>query len=75
MPLPAMLRHYRERARYSQEEAAVLIGCTAQTIDNWERGKAAPHVSKLGALVRAWRIPAYRLRDALLLAATIQPTR
>lgn len=47
--LGEILRDLRERKGWTQEHVADLIGTTARTVGNWERGETSPR-NKLGAL-------------------------
>jgi DNA-binding XRE family transcriptional regulator len=44
------LRTHRERLGLSAAEMASLIGVSAQSLYNWELGKASPRASQMGAI-------------------------
>lgn len=43
------IRRARETYRMTQEELAVLLGVSARTVSNWERGSTVPR-NRIGAL-------------------------
>lgn len=55
-PLPAALRGWRTRLRWTQARAAEHMGCSLRTYENWEQGYKAPRhpiaVRKLMKLTR-----------------------
>ena len=54
--LPAALERARERAHYSQEEAASALGVSRAMISYWESGKRNPNDRQLGALASIYGI-------------------
>lgn len=54
--LHGRLREIRAIKGFSSDELAKLIGCTGQTILNWENAKSAPTVRQLVDLANALAI-------------------
>jgi len=48
--VPKGLRSHRDRLGFSAAEYGKLVGVSAQSIYNWERGAASPRVSQLAVL-------------------------
>ena len=46
------LKHYRERRRFTQEEAATKLGVSVRTLQNWEIARNMPRGFGLSALLR-----------------------
>ena len=57
------LKTAREMKRYTQEEAAKLIGVSVDTLGNYERGKSYPDVPGYGCILPA--LPPGLFRPAL----------
>lgn len=51
------LKTAREMKRYTQEEAAKLIGISTDTLGNYERGKSYPDVPVLRKIEELYGIP------------------
>lgn len=52
------MRAARVNAGYTQAEAAVLIGVSAATIQNWENGDTIPAWDKVIVIERVYKWPA-----------------
>lgn len=52
-----VIRIYRKREGFTQEELAKLIGVSAVTLGNYEKGKSMPDVEKALKLYKILRIP------------------
>jgi len=65
---PEWIARHRERLRLSAADFGDLIGVTALTVYNWEKGKTAPRARQLGLLESVrdldWREAWKRLEDA-----------
>lgn len=46
----------RKRSGMSQQEVAVVIGVTRQTVSNWEQGQGAPSLDKAAELARLYGV-------------------
>lgn len=46
----------RKRSGMSQQEVAVAIGVTRQTVSNWEQGQGAPSLDKAAELARLYGV-------------------
>jgi DNA-binding transcriptional regulator YiaG len=46
------LKDYRERRRFTQEEAATKLGVSVRTLQNWEIARNMPRGFGLSALLR-----------------------
>ena len=55
------LKTAREMKKYTQEEAAKLIGISADTLGNYERGKSYPDVPVLRKIEEVYGVPNERL--------------
>jgi DNA-binding transcriptional regulator YiaG len=53
---PARLRAWRERGNLSQSEAALRLQISKRTLQEWEQGRAAPHVLARSAVENALRV-------------------
>jgi DNA-binding transcriptional regulator YiaG len=51
----ARLRAWRERENLSQSEAALRLHISKRTLQEWEQGRAAPHVLARSAVESAIR--------------------
>ena len=47
-----LLKEYRERRRFTQEEAAAKLGVSVRTLQNWEVARNMPRGFGLVALVK-----------------------
>lgn len=47
-----LLQGWRERNNYSQRDAALALGCSKRTLQNWEQERAMPQGFGLTAIVR-----------------------
>lgn len=62
MDAPIMtLKNARELKRLTQEEAAVLIGISKDTLGNYERGKSYPDIPTLRKIEEVYGVPYNRL--------------
>lgn len=52
------LKHCRQRAGFTQEEAGKLAGITAQSLSNYEKGKGYPSLDVFCALTRIYKVSA-----------------
>ena len=59
---PRGLQAHRQKVGLSAADYATLVGVSAQTIYNWERGKSKPHVQQLASLVA---VRSFGKREAL----------
>lgn len=50
------LKTARERLGYTQEEAAKLMGVTADTLGNYERGKTYPDIPALRKIEEVYKV-------------------
>ncbi|MCI6003819.1 MAG: helix-turn-helix transcriptional regulator [Allisonella histaminiformans] len=55
------LKTAREMKKYTQEEAAKLIGISVDTLGNYERGKSYPDVPVLRKIEEVYEVPYERL--------------
>ena len=55
------IRHYRSARAIEQKAFAAQLGLSANTVSNWERGRARPDVNLLPAICRALGITLYDL--------------
>ncbi len=55
------LKMIRELLGYTQEEAAKLIGVSADTLGNYERGKSYPDIPNLRKIEEVYGIPYDRI--------------
>lgn len=55
------LKTAREMKRYTQEEAAKLIGVSVDTLGNYERGKSYPDIPVLRKIEEVYGVPYARL--------------
>lgn len=55
--LSGRLRHYRERAGLTKEQAAVRSGRGFRTLEVWERGVRTPSVENLRQLAALYGVP------------------
>lgn len=55
--LGEIIRIYRKREGFTQEQLAKMIGVSAVTLGNYENGKSAPDVYKVQMLHKILRIP------------------
>lgn len=69
--LGEQLKGWREAAGLRQDELAAILGITQQTVSDWERGKARPHVSRASALETALRLDAQTVLLAIYDADTV----
>jgi transcriptional regulator with XRE-family HTH domain len=51
------LRHYRETAALTREEAAVLMGRSAGAVRDWELGQRRPNAVQIAKMARAYNVP------------------
>ena len=47
-----LLKEYRERRRFTQEEAAAKLGISVRTLQNWEIARNMPRGFGLAALLK-----------------------
>jgi DNA-binding transcriptional regulator YiaG len=47
-----ILKEYRERRRFTQEEAAAKLGVSVRTLQNWEIARNMPRGFGLAALLK-----------------------
>ena len=47
----ATLVKYRKRKNYSQRDAALALGCSKRTLQNWEQKRAMPQGFGLNAIL------------------------
>ncbi len=59
--LAARLAKARERAGFSQDEVALLLGQPRPVISNWENGSRSPNSAQLAKLASIYRIPLSQL--------------
>lgn len=50
--LPALLKDFRERNKWSQRETAEALGINVRSLQNWEQGRYLPKGFALTALLR-----------------------
>ena len=55
------IRHYRSAKAIEQKAFAAQLGLSANTVSNWERGRARPDVNLLPAICKALDITLYEL--------------
>lgn len=55
------LKAARNFRGYTQEEAAVLLGCSSDVVSNYERGKTYPDIPMLRKIEEVYGIPYHRL--------------
>lgn len=58
MSLNEKIQYMRKKAGMSQEELAEVVGVSRQAVSKWETGEAAPEISKLLLLSRAFGVTA-----------------
>ena len=63
MKLNEKIAWYRRERKLSQEELAAQVGVSRQAVSKWELGEAAPDVTRLLALARAFGVSADHLLD------------
>jgi transcriptional regulator with XRE-family HTH domain len=54
---PQRLKRARVRQGYTQQELAFMLGCSAQSVCNFERGRTRPGMPYLRRFCEALRIP------------------
>ena len=59
--LAARLAKARERAGFSQDEVALLLGQPRPVISNWENGSRSPNSAQLAKLASIYRVPLAQL--------------
>lgn len=55
--MPLTLKAARVNRKYTQAEAAKLIGVTEDTISNWERAKSFPSVPQIMKIEEVYGVP------------------
>jgi len=72
LSLSALLRSRRAALGLSQAEIAERIDTAPATVGGYESGRRLPDAKTLGRLMVALKIPAFALRDALLIEAGVE---
>ncbi len=52
-----LLVDYRERNNYSQRDAALALGCSKRTLQNWEQARAMPQGFGFNAMLNLITAP------------------
>lgn len=60
-PIKMTLKQAREIKKLTQDEAARLIGISADTLGNYERGKSYPDIPVLRKIEELYEVPYSRL--------------
>ena len=60
-PIKMTLKQAREIKKLTQDEAAKLIGISADTLGNYERGKSYPDIPVLRKIEEVYEVPYSRL--------------
>ncbi|MBU3666793.1 MAG: helix-turn-helix transcriptional regulator [Chthoniobacterales bacterium] len=60
-----LLKDYRERRGFTQEDAAKHLGVSVRTLQNWEIARNMPRAFGLKALVAALKRPEQKERNRL----------
>lgn len=56
MEFNQLMRNLREKTGLTQEEAAIKMGVTTNTIQNWERGSCKPGIELLSVISEVYTV-------------------
>ena len=75
MRMRMMIKKLLKTHRYTQVEAAKLIGCTQNSISTWENGKSPPCPKMFMKIINAYGLPHYYFADMNIEKLKLQSRR